>query len=80
MDSHVYPDYVVPPSYDSLLGKVQYTVCDYYIEVFCIPELVIYVLTFSYYGFFHWFLFDIHGVFYIYFVAYCMGSNEGKGN
>lgn len=22
MDSHVYPDYVVPPSYDSLLGKV----------------------------------------------------------
>lgn len=22
MDSHIYPDYVVPPSYDSLLGKV----------------------------------------------------------
>ncbi|MFS7913389.1 putative ligase [Helianthus anomalus] len=22
MDSHVYTDYVVPPSYDSLLGKV----------------------------------------------------------
>ncbi|CAM8893353.1 unnamed protein product [Rhodiola kirilowii] len=22
MDSHVYPGYVVPPSYDSLLGKV----------------------------------------------------------
>ena len=22
MDSHVYPDYVVPPNYDSLLGKV----------------------------------------------------------
>lgn len=22
MDSHVYPDYVAPPSYDSLLGKV----------------------------------------------------------
>jgi len=26
MDSHVYPDYVVPPSYDSLLGKVHYIV------------------------------------------------------
>lgn len=26
MDSHVYPDYVVPPSYDSLLGKVYHTV------------------------------------------------------
>ena len=25
MDSHVYPDYVVPPSYDSLLGKVCHT-------------------------------------------------------
>ena len=25
MDSHVYPDYVVPPSYDSLLGKVYHT-------------------------------------------------------
>lgn len=24
MDSHVYPDYVVPPSYDSLLGKVDF--------------------------------------------------------
>lgn len=22
MDSHIYSDYVVPPSYDSLLGKV----------------------------------------------------------
>ena len=22
MDSHIYTDYVVPPSYDSLLGKV----------------------------------------------------------
>lgn len=22
MDSHIYPDYVVPPSYDSLLGKL----------------------------------------------------------
>lgn len=27
MDSHVYPDYVVPPSYDSLLGKVCQTFC-----------------------------------------------------
>lgn len=28
MDSHIYPDYVVPPSYDSLLGKV--CLGDYY--------------------------------------------------
>lgn len=24
MDSHIYTDYVVPPSYDSLLGKVSF--------------------------------------------------------
>ena len=44
----------------------------------CIPELVIYVLTFNYYAFFHWFLFDIHGVFYIYF-SLLYGLQRGKG-
>ena len=43
MDSHVYPDYVVPPSYDSLLGKVcltsavsiclSYEMCGMYLQL-----------------------------------------------
>jgi len=33
MDSHVYPDYVVPPSYDSLLGKVCQSVLFYGIDL-----------------------------------------------
>ena len=42
MDSHVYPDYVVPPSYDSLLGKVCHTspfvrICLSY-EMWCMYE------------------------------------------
>lgn len=32
MDSHVYPDYVVPPSYDSLLGKVIWL---FLLSIFC---------------------------------------------
>lgn len=30
MDSHIYSDYVVPPSYDSLLGKASSTVAFFY--------------------------------------------------
>jgi hypothetical protein len=38
MDSHIYPDYVVPPSYDSLLGKV----CQSVLFVTCHPPLSCY--------------------------------------
>lgn len=30
MNSHIYTDYVVPPSYDSLLGKVSFPRCFYF--------------------------------------------------
>lgn len=40
MDSHVYPDYVVPPSYDSLLGKVSLFVLFYSFDLSSYPGLL----------------------------------------
>ena len=73
MDSHIYTDYVVPPSYDSLLGKVS-GVIESLLPHRISSRLPSYVIRF---------LCEVlkkKNLIFNDFAAHCMGTNKGESN